>query len=131
MYKAEIKADHIHYRASKGGERLRWSPSWSRRDCVTLHRLRLNRCEAFQATKARWAKPPGSVDTNCPFCLQGPEDTAHWLCSCPRWSQFRLEIFGSPDPGLHLLQEEPDQVLSFYRRCAPLRAQARRGDPLH
>ena len=111
----EVCSETVQGRLSGGGQRL-CTAGLSRREEVALFRLRLNRMEGLQAVEAAWGRV--ASDT-CPHCGDGPEDAAHFLTSCPRWTVQRTQCLG-PIPAESCVQEDPAAVVRFLRRCGLL-----------
>lgn len=83
----------------------------SREDAVAIHRLRLNRFPALQATKARWQRD-GADTATCRRCGRGDGDTLYFLTACPALTPLRQRILGS-HPSVGMLQSSHRAVIKF------------------
>jgi ribonuclease HI len=113
---ATAGAAHIHFEASKGGERLDVT-GLSREEAVRIHRLRLNRLPDLQKTKHRW-RHDGATTATCRRCGEGIDDTPHFLTVCPALAPLRRTILGA-QVSLDVLQTAPRAVASFLRNALP------------
>ena len=111
----EVCGSSAHDRLSGGGQRL-CTAGLSRAEETVLFRLRLNRLDGLQATRAAWGRAESGV---CPHCGDGPEDAAHFLLQCPRWTAQRLQFLG-PVPAEDCIQREPAAAAKFIRHCGLL-----------
>jgi len=91
-------------------------PEWTRREQVTLHQLRVDRCPLLRATLLRWKRP--GEDGLCEACGE-LEDAEHFLCHCIKYQSARTQVLG-PLPDLSVVHEEPDAVVRFIRRVGLL-----------
>jgi ribonuclease HI len=86
----------------------------SRKDATSLHQLRLGRAAFLQATKHRYGI---AEDDLCPHCGEAPEDTKHFIETCPRWERERRLTIGSP-AHVTCLQNQPQETLAFIKLCS-------------
>ena len=117
---ATAGAAHIHFEASRGGERLDVT-GLSREDAVRIHRLRLNRLPDLQATKHRWRRD-GATTATCRRCGEAMDDTPHFVTACPALAPLRRTFLGT-HVSLSVLQTAPHAVASFLRNVLPLPGQ--------
>ena len=102
-----------HRQASNDG-RPPPSTGWSRKDSVTFHRLRVNRYEKLEETKARW----GKVDSpTCRRCGLAPDSTTHFITECPALNNERVATIGA-SPSLACFDADPEATMQFVRQCA-------------
>ena len=112
-YINEVDANSCHRLASQNGQPPPWE-GFTRAETTALQQLRLNRAKFLQATRHRWNL---SDSARCPHCGAPDEDTAHFLCVCPKWMNERIATIGA-SPDLGILQTDPINVVSFLKRCA-------------
>ena len=75
----------------------------NRKDATLLAHLRAGHCRQLKAYE-NLMDP--TTDPTCPLCQQEPQTLEHWL-SCQGTERQRMEIFGTTEPRLELLSEEP------------------------
>lgn len=115
-YHTSVPPDHFHRKFSQGRP-PKMDKSWSRREQVVLHQLRVNRCPLLRDTLRRWRRP--GEDGLCEDCNEA-EDSTHYLLDCARYQPARQRIFG-PLPFISILQDDPDGVVRFIRATGLLR----------
>ena len=77
-----------------------------------LAQLRAGHCRHLKAYSHLMNE---NVDPNCPKCQEEPQTLEHWM-NCQSTAACRQELFGTTEPRLELLSEEPALSIALAKR---------------
>ena len=94
------------------GTRKKDERKGKRKDATLLAQLKAGHCRHLKADCHLMNE---NVGPNCPKCHEEPQTSEHWM-NCQSTAACRQEPFGTTEPRLELLSEEPALSIALAKR---------------